>query len=77
MLGLSAEYRDGPANVDRGLCAPLWVVPATWRVAFPGGGALTAANADPADPAKLVPSGGFVTCHGELGRVGPAAVAWP
>jgi len=77
VLGLSAEYRDGPANVDRGLCAPLWVVPATWRVAFPGGGALTAANADPADPAKLVPSGGFVTCHGELGRVGPAAVAWP
>ncbi len=76
-LRLEAEYRDGPANAGRGLCTPLWVVPATWRLAFPGGRTLTVANTDPGDPARLVPSGGFVTCRGRLGRVGPATVAWP
>ena len=34
---LISEYRDGPADVDRGLCEPLWVVPASWRVTLPGG----------------------------------------
>ncbi len=76
-LRLEAEYRDGPAHADRGLCTPLWVVPATWRVAFPGGRTLTLPDADPGDSAKLVSSGGFVTCRGRLGRVGPATVSWP
>ena len=73
---LISEYRDGPADVDRGLCEPRWVVPASWRVTLPGG-ALTVANAATADPAGLVPSGGFVTCRGRLGAAAPATVGSP
>ena len=72
-----SEYRDGPASVDSGLCEPLWVVPATWRVVLPGGSALTVPNADPANRARLVSSGGFVTCRGRLGVVPPASVTSP
>jgi hypothetical protein len=77
MIQLMSEYRDGPADVDRGLCEPLWVTPASWRVVVPGGSALTIPNADPASPARLVSSGGFVTCRGRLGVVPPAAVTSP
>ncbi len=74
VIGLQAEYRDGPAAVDRGLCNPLWVTPAIWRVALPDGQAIRAANADPGNSFKLVPSGGFVTCRGRLGGNVPATV---
>ena len=74
-LHLIAEYRDGPAKVDRGLCNPLWAVPATWRVVFPGGSSLAVANADRYNPG-LVPSGGFVTCRGRAAGTGPADFAW-
>jgi hypothetical protein len=77
IIPLMSEYRDGPASVARGLCEPLWVVPAMWRVTLPAGGALTVANADSADPARLVRSGGFVTCRGHLGSTGPATVGSP
>lgn len=76
-LDLISAYRDGPANVDNGLCTPLWVVPATWRVTFPGGHALTVANADPADQLKLAGSGGLVTCRGRLGLAQAASVGAP
>jgi hypothetical protein len=72
-LVLIAEYRDDPAAAG-GLCEPFWVVPAAWRVVFPGGESLDVANADPANPTKLVPSGGFVTCRGELSAAQPSAV---
>jgi len=74
-LHLIAEYRDGPAKVDRGLCNPLWAVPATWRVVFPGGSSLAVANADRYNPG-VVPSGGFVTCGGQAAGTGPADFAW-
>ena len=73
---LISEYRDGPAGVDGGLCEPLWVVPASWRVTLPGG-VLTVANAAAANPAGLVRSGGFVTCRGRLGVAAPATVGSP
>ncbi len=44
LVTLAAEYRDGPANVDNGDCEPLWVIPATWRIALPDG-TRTVANA--------------------------------
>jgi hypothetical protein len=72
-LMLTAEYRDDPAAAN-GLCEPYWAVPATWRVVFPGGQVLTVANAAPGNPVKLVPSGGFVTCRGELGAAQHASV---
>jgi hypothetical protein len=67
------EYRDDAATAN-GLCEPLWVVPATWRVVLPGGQSLSAANAAPANPVKLVPSGGFVTCGGEFNAAQHATV---
>jgi len=76
-IQLMSEYRDGPPSVDHGSCAPLWVVPVTWRVTLPDGSAVTAANVDRAGPGRLVGSGGFVTCQGKLGVVGPATVASP
>jgi hypothetical protein len=77
VITLSADYRDGPVSVDNGMCNPLWRVPAMWRVVFPDGQALSVANADPANPIKLVPSGGFVTCRGQLGVAQPADVGAP
>lgn len=77
VLRLISEYRDGPASVDGGLCQPLWVVPATWRVGLPDGRHLLVRNADPANPAGLVRSGGFVTCRGQLGVIQPASVTSP
>jgi hypothetical protein len=74
VIGLQAEYRDGPATVDNGLCTPLWVTPAIWRVALPDGQAMRTANADPSNSFKLVPSGGLVTCRGRLGGNVPATV---
>jgi hypothetical protein len=76
-IALMSEYRDGPARVDNGLCEPLWVVPATWRVTVPGAGALIVANADAENPARLVRSGGLVTCRGHLGLTAPATVGTP
>jgi hypothetical protein len=76
LVSLISEYRDGPAGVDRGLCQPLWVVPASWRVTLPGG-TLTVPNADGANPAGLVSSGGFVTCRGRLSVAAPATVGSP
>ncbi|HEX5190015.1 MAG TPA: PASTA domain-containing protein [Streptosporangiaceae bacterium] len=70
---LRAEYRDGPAGVDRGLCAPLWVVPASWRVTLAGGTSLVVANINRHDRG-LVPSGGLVTCRGRLDGAGSATV---
>ena len=72
---LQAEYRDGPANVDNGLCAPLWVVPASWRVTLPDSRSLVVANVDRHNRG-LVRSGGFVTCRGKLGGVSPATVTY-
>lgn len=77
LLELVAEYRDGPARVDGGICAPLWVVPAAWRIGFADGHALTVRNADPKNPVKLVASGGFVTCRGQLGLAQPGYVGFP
>jgi len=75
-LGLIAEYRDDPVSGE--LCNPFWVVPADWRVVFPGGQALITANAAPGNPAPtLVPSGGFVTCRGQLSALQPAYVGAP
>jgi len=76
LVSLVAEYRDSAAT-SNGLCAPLWVIPTTWRVTFPDGGALLVSNADPGDPVKLTPSGGFVTCRGQLGALQPAYVGSP
>jgi hypothetical protein len=76
-IPLMSEYRDGPASADSGQCEPLWVVPATWRVTLPGGGVLTVANAQAANPAGLVRSGGFVTCRGRLGIPAPVTVGSP
>jgi hypothetical protein len=75
-VSLISEYRDGPAGVDRGLCEPLWVVPASWRVTLPGG-VLTVPNAAAANPGGIVSSGGFVTCRGRLGVAAPATVSSP
>jgi hypothetical protein len=75
-LSLAAEYRDGPVSVDNGYCAPLWIVPATWRLVLPGGQALTVPNIDRTGTGKLVPSGGLVTCRGQLGGLLPATVSW-
>ncbi|MDR2983834.1 MAG: hypothetical protein LBV34_03240 [Nocardiopsaceae bacterium] len=77
VIGLQAEYRDGPANVDSGLCTPLWVIPAMWRVRLPDGHTVTAPNADPGSSFKLAPSGGLVTCRGKLGGNVPASVSSP
>ena len=76
MIVLQAEYRDGPAKVDSGLCMPDWVVPASWRVTLPDSTSLSVANVDRRDP-SLVPSGGFVTCRGRLGGIVPATVGSP
>lgn len=73
VLTVRAEYRDGPANVDNGLCAPLWVIPASWRVTLPGGASVVVANVA-RHSHGLVPSGGFVTCRGRLGVAGPGTV---
>jgi hypothetical protein len=67
-----AEYRDDPKSPTGALCTPHWVVPASWSIGLPGGGHVTGPNADPADPAKLVPSGGFVTCRGKFSVPAPA-----
>jgi hypothetical protein len=77
MVGLQAEYRDGPATVGNGLCMPLWVIPAIWRVMLPDGHAITTPNADPANSFKLAPSGGLVTCRGKLGASASATVGSP
>ena len=71
-----AGYRDGPVGVDGGYCA-LWVVPSSWRVVLPDGLSFDVANADPANPARLVSSGGFVTCRSQLGIAASAYVGWP
>jgi len=68
---LMSEYRDGPANVDNGVCQPDWVVPASWRIILPGGATLTVANSDPDNFGRLVPGGGLVTCLGRLGVAAP------
>ena len=73
IVTLQAEYRDGPARVDNGLCAPLWVVPASWRVTLQDETSLVVANVD-RNNRGLVRSGGFVTCRGRLGAAGPATV---
>src|SRR5260370_855381 len=73
---LIAEYRDGSPSVSHGLCTPLWVIPATWRVRMPEG-ILSVANRDPAGHDKLVPSGGLVTCRGQIGGYDPVTVAPP
>jgi hypothetical protein len=76
-LLLEAEYRDGPASVDRGYCAPLWVIPAAWRVTLPDGQVLTVANADRFNPVGFDgTSGGLVTCRGELRGIRHATVIW-
>ena len=64
--GLAAEYRDGPAGVDRGYCQPLWVIPAAWRVSL-GGGTVIVRNTDPSNRNPLSQSGGLITCQGKLG----------
>jgi len=63
---LAAEYRDGPASIDRGYCQPLWVIPAAWRIVLPGGTTFVIRNADPRNQG-LAPSGGLITCQGRLG----------
>jgi hypothetical protein len=73
VITLRAEYRDGPARVDHGLCVPLWVVPASWRVTLADGTSLVVANVDRHDRG-LVPSGGFVTCRGRLEGAGSVTV---
>jgi hypothetical protein len=75
VLELGAEYRDAPTA--NGLCAPHWVVPAAWRVAFADGLSRSVANADPRNPSKLVSSGGLVTCRGRLGSPQAAYVGSP
>jgi hypothetical protein len=77
IVGLQAEYRDGPAGIGNGLCTPLWVTPATWQIRLRAGQAIAARNADLASQFKLVPSGGLVTCRGKLGDAGQAAVGSP
>jgi len=73
-LHIVAEYRDAP---NGRYCSPLWVVPRSWRVVLPGGRALAVANGDRAGPGlKLVPSGGLVTCRGELAAERAATVGW-
>jgi hypothetical protein len=67
---LTSEYRDGPANVDNGICEPDWVVPASWRITLASGATFTVANSDPDNSLRLVTSGGLVTC---LGRLSSAA----
>jgi hypothetical protein len=69
---LSAEYRDGPANVNGGMCQPLWVVPATWRVTA-GGATFDVPNADPRNPERYAPGGGLITCQGRLNQPGQPA----
>jgi hypothetical protein len=64
-VSLTAEYRDDPSSPD-GNCTSHWVIPARWSVRLPGGTTVSARNADPADQAKLVRSGGFVTCRGRF-----------
>jgi hypothetical protein len=64
---LMAEYRDGPASVDNGLCQPDWVIPASWRVTLPGGATVVVPNKDPGDAIGLHgAAGGLVTCRGQL-----------
>jgi hypothetical protein len=64
---LMAEYRDGPASVDNGLCQPDWVIPASWRVTLPGGATVVVPNKDPGDVIGLHgAAGGLVTCRGQL-----------
>jgi hypothetical protein len=63
--------------VHSGYCQPFWVVPVTWRIALPGGGALAAPNVDARNPIRLVRSGGLVTCQGRLGIAGPVTVGPP
>ena len=77
IIQLLSEYRDGPAKVDRGYCQPLWVVPAAWRIALPGGGTLGGPNVDARNPFRLVRSGGLITCQGRLGTAGPVTVGPP
>jgi hypothetical protein len=77
VIGLQAQYRDGPATVDNGLCVPLWVIPAIWRVTPPDGHSIRTPNADPSNSFKLAPSGGLVTCRGRLGGGVPATVGSP
>lgn len=75
ILPLAAEYRDAPTQDGR--CNPFWVIPAAWRIILAGGGTLTVPNADRHDPARLVPSGGLVTCRGQLDLPQPVTVGWP
>lgn len=75
-LTLIAEYRDDPTGADKGICEPHWIVPASWRLTLPSGRSLTVANADRSNPGGILPSGGFVTCRGEMAAAGPAEVGW-
>jgi hypothetical protein len=70
-----AEYRDGPASVDNGYCQPDWVIPAAWRIALPGGAAVTVPNADPGNlyGGEGQSKGGLITCLGRLGVAAPPA----
>lgn len=56
-----AEDHPGSA-----LCRPGSDTPPDWHVILPGGLTFTVANADPAGPAHLAPSGGLVLCAGQL-----------
>ena len=62
---LAAAYRDGPASVDHGYCAPLWVIPAAWRIVLAGRTTFVIRNADPRNHG-LAPTGGLITCQGRL-----------
>jgi len=65
---LMAEYRDGPASVDDGMCQPDWVIPASWRVTLPGGATVVVPNKDPRDAQHfaVAAEGGLITCLGQL-----------
>lgn len=67
-IRLTAEYRDDSKSPN-GLCTPHWVIPARWSVRLAGGAVISVRNSDPANPGKLVRSGGFVTCRGRFGLV--------
>jgi hypothetical protein len=61
-LLVSAEYVSGA------LCGQHRPVPASWRIELPSGGTITVPDADPGAVNKLDPSGGLLTCRGELNR---------
>jgi hypothetical protein len=71
-VGLDLRYRYVPGS-HIGPCPAHHVVPAVWRFTLPGGEIVKIANSDPADPQKLVKSGGFVTCAGRFSLTGPVS----